>query len=100
MEFYTVDDLLEMNVSNYGIREPNESIHKVVDPQTIDLFLCPAYAYSNNGERLGKGGGFYDRYLLRKRPDAITLGVVFSCQVVTTGNIPIESHDLLIDRLL
>ncbi len=87
-----------METSEYGIREPNDSSHKLVDPKAIDLFLCPASAYTSNGERLGKGGGYYDHYLLRKRPDAITLGVVFSSQLV--AHIPTEAHDLLVDRVL
>ena len=98
MEFHHVSDLLEMNISNYGIREPDEARHELTDPQAIDLFLCPAYAFTRNGMRLGKGGGFYDRYLLKKRPDAITLGIVFSCQIV--AHVPTEEHDLIIDRVL
>ncbi len=98
MEFYSVRNLSEMQASDYGIREPDESLHELVDAEAIDLFLCPASAYTHNGERLGKGGGYYDRYLLRKRPDAITLGVVFSSQIVEY--IPTEAHDLLVDRVL
>lgn len=98
MEFYSVSNLLELKASDYGIREPDESLHELVDPEAIDLFLCPASAYTRNRERLGKGGGYYDRYLLRKRPDAITLGVVFSSQIV--ASLPTEAHDLLVDRVL
>ena len=98
MEFHSVKDLLEMKTSEYGIREPDKSLHERIDPEAIDLFLCPAYAYTQSGGRLGKGGGYYDRYLLRKRPDTITLGVVFTCQIV--AHVPAESHDLLVDRVL
>lgn len=98
MNFHSVSNLLEMKMSDYGMREPDEAIHERVDPESIDLFLCPASAYTQGGERLGKGGGFYDRYLLQKRPDAITLGVVFSCQIVPY--VPTDPHDLLIDRVL
>lgn len=98
MEFHAVRNLLEMKKSNYGIREPDESQHQRINPEEIDLFLCPATAYTLCGERLGKGGGYYDRYLRRKRPDAITLGIVFSCQVVP--EIPTEAHDLLVDLVL
>ena len=100
MEFHTVSNLAEMNISQYGIREPDQTIHKHVKPESIDLFLCPAYAYNDASQRLGKGGGFYDRYLLRKRPDAITLGVAFSCQKLSHTHIPTDTHDLLIDRVL
>lgn len=98
MHFHSVRDLSTMVTSSYGIREPDEATHELVGPETIDLFLCPAYAYMSGGERLGKGGGFYDRYLLQKRTDAITLGVAFSCQIV--DYIPTEVHDLLIDRVI
>ncbi len=98
MEFYSVRNLLEMQTSAYGIREPDESKHERVKPEEIDLFLCPATAYTRHGERLGKGGGYYDRYLLRKRANATTLGIVFSCQIVSY--VPTEEHDLLVDQVL
>ncbi len=98
MEFYLVRNLLEMKTSSYGIREPDASLHKKVNPADIDLFLCPASAYTRSGDRLGKGGGYYDRYLLHKRPDAITLGVVFSCQIVS--ELPTEGHDLSVSQVL
>lgn len=98
MEFHAVRELSEMKTSDYGIREPDDALHQRVDPGDIDLFLCPAYAYQCSGERLGKGGGFYDRYLRHKRPDTITLGIVFSSQII--AHIPIEPHDLLVDRVL
>jgi len=98
MAFYAVGDLSEMVTSEYGIREPDGSLHSLVDPEAIDLFLCPAFAYTQRGERLGKGGGYYDRYLLQKRSDAMTLGVVFSSQIV--AHVPTEPHDVLIDRVL
>ena len=98
MDFYTVRDLSTMVTSEYGIREPDETIHEQVNPKDIDLFLCPAYAYTKTGERLGKGGGFYDRYLLKKRADATTLGVAFACQIIP--HVPTDIHDLLIDHII
>jgi len=100
MNFYSVSALSEMQTSRHGIREPSEHHHDLISPEAIDLFLCPAYAYSPTGERLGKGGGYYDRYLLKKRSEVMTLGIVFSCQIVNLTEIPIESHDLIIDRIL
>jgi len=98
MEFHLVNDLSEMNPSAYGILEPNVSLDKKLDSEEIDLFLCPAYAFTRDGKRLGKGGGYYDRYLLKKRPDAITLGIAFPCQII--DQVPTDKHDLLVDRVL
>ena len=100
MNFYEVEDLSEMQFMTMGIREPNTEIHSLIEPADIDLFLCPAYAYSENGERLGKGGGYYDRYLPQKRSDALTLGISFNCQKIASNTIPMESHDLLIGQVL
>ena len=86
-----------MNSLKFGIREPDAALHKTINPADIDLILCPAFAYTQDGERLGKGGGYYDRYLLRKRPDTLTIGVIFSCQLV--AHVPTESHDLRVDRV-
>ena len=100
MEFYVVDDLLEMKPLTMGIREPDPKLHKQLSADSIDLFICPAFAYSEDGKRLGKGGGYYDRYLCKKRYNATTLGVVFDCQKVTIDEIPTEAHDLLINYIL
>jgi len=99
MQFHIVDQLSEMLPRTMGIREPDPKIHQQVTARSIDLFICPAFAYSKGGKRLGKGGGYYDRYLCKKRIDALTLGIVFKCQKIT-HHIPTEEHDLLIDRVL
>jgi len=100
MDFYEIGDLSEMKPKTMGIREPDPKIHKRITAESIDLFICPAFAYSTYGKRLGKGGGYYDRYLCTKRSDALTFGVVFSCQKVDADLIPTEAHDLLIDHVL
>ena len=100
MKFHAVSNLLEMKLVTMGIREPSSTLHPQLQPNEIDLFICPAYAYSEDGKRLGKGGGYYDRYLSKKRPDSLTLGVTFACQKVALGTIPTEPHDLLIDQIL
>ena len=97
MEFHHIRDISEMKSLKYGIREPDKFLHQQINPADIDLILCPAYAYTQDGERLGKGGGYYDRYLLRKRTDAVTIGVIFSCQLV--AHVPTEPHDLIVDRV-
>ena len=99
MQFHIVDELAGMLARTMGIREPDPKLHQQITADSIDLFICPAFAYSEDGKRLGKGGGYYDRYLCNKRIDAMTLGIVFKCQKIT-HHIPTEEHDLLIDRIL
>ncbi len=56
----------------------------------IDLILVPGMAFDKNGNRLGRGKGFYDRFL-QKQPHAQKIGVCFDFQIVE--NIPAEDFD-------
>jgi 5-formyltetrahydrofolate cyclo-ligase len=61
-----------------------------------EVCLVPGLAFSEKGERLGRGKGFYDRYLSSFR--GITIGLAFDEQVI--GEVPIEAHDELIEFLV
>ena len=77
----------------FGIREPEGT--QLAPPP--DLVLVPGLAFSAAGARLGRGGGFYDRWLAR-HPGAITVGLCFACQIVE--HLPGESHDLQVQAVL
>ena len=64
----------------YGPREP--ASRTAVDPTEVDVIVVPAIAFDRRGHRLGYGGGHYDRYLRRLRPDAKRIGIAFEVQVV------------------
>ncbi|MCA9271728.1 MAG: 5-formyltetrahydrofolate cyclo-ligase [Phycisphaerales bacterium] len=81
----------ELVESRFGLREPGPGA-PVVSIDEIGLVIVPALAYSRSGERLGRGGGFYDRFLARLSPGAVTVGLVLSCQVV--DEVPAEAHDM------
>ena len=71
-----------------GLREPDGEPWPI---EKIDLIVVPALAYDRHGNRLGRGGGFYDRFLSRPQLAAHTCGLAFSIQVV--GNIPVHPND-------
>ncbi len=52
-------------VGSFDIREPDPERAAVVPPEELDLVLCPCSGFDENANRLGMGGGYYDRYLLR-----------------------------------
>jgi 5-formyltetrahydrofolate cyclo-ligase len=62
-----------------------------------DLVIVPGLAFDPTGARLGRGKGFYDRWL-GANPAAKTLGVCFRCQIVES--VPAESHDARVDAIL
>lgn len=65
------------------------------DAEEIDVVIVPGLAFTRAGHRLGQGGGWYDRFLTRIRPDCATIGVAFEPQLVDA--LPIEPHDVQLD---
>lgn len=61
--------------NKYGIPEP---IHgKVISPDQIDAVLMPLLAFDVNGNRVGYGKGFYDRFLATCKPEVVRIGLSF-----------------------
>jgi len=63
---------------------------------TPDLIVLPGLAFSRTGDRLGRGKGFYDKYLSNYR--GVKIGVCFSDQL--EDEIPTESHDIVLDYIV
>jgi 5-formyltetrahydrofolate cyclo-ligase len=84
-----------LRVNKFGIPEPVSS--KIVYP---DILLVPLVAYDNNLNRLGYGGGYYDRYIekLEKFKKVIKIGLAFSFQKISS--IPINQHDKRLDFII
>ena len=69
-----------------------------VDPTWPDVVVVPGLAFTAAGERLGQGGGWYDRYLAQVRADCATIGVCFAEQILDT--LPVEAHDVTMDHIV
>jgi 5-formyltetrahydrofolate cyclo-ligase len=65
----------------WGIREPGEHC-PMIPPSLVDFILVPGVAFTAKGERLGYGGGYYDRLLTGVRPQTFRAAGAFSLQVV------------------
>ncbi len=79
----------------FNIKEP--SGHNIADIRTIDLIIVPAIAFDRNGNRIGRGKGYYDRLL--KSADNITkIGVGYDFQLV--DKIDSETHDVPLDIVI
>ena len=68
-----------LNINTYGIPEPSSK--KIVYP---DLLLVPLVAFDKKLNRIGYGGGYYDRYIAKilKKKDIITIGLGYSFQLI------------------
>lgn len=71
---------------------------EVIDPKELDFLVCPLVAFDSNNNRMGYGGGNYDRYLPRLREDCKIVGVAFAEQKV--DSIPLEPHDLPLSKII
>lgn len=80
--------------------DPELAAFPLVEPEQVDVAVCPLVAFDAAGNRLGYGGGNYDGFLARVRPDALVAGVGFAEQKVPVGVIPLESHDLPLPRIV
>lgn len=72
MEHLLTDENTDYAPNAWGIPEPVGN--DLIDPQTIDLILVPLLCFDEQGNRVGYGKGFYDRFLQKCRPDAIKVG--------------------------
>lgn len=79
MDFYALLQPAPTHRNRYGIAEPEPTAPQL-DPSALDLALVPLVAFDANGQRLGMGGGYYDRYLPRLRPQTLIVGVAYQCQ--------------------
>ncbi|MDP8299469.1 MAG: 5-formyltetrahydrofolate cyclo-ligase [Candidatus Tantalella remota] len=76
----------------YGINQPANGLDGAVPLKEIDLIVVPAIAYDNSNMRLGRGKGYYDRFLSEPALSSVpTIGLAFSFQV--TQILPSDSHD-------
>lgn len=88
----------EYDVGAYGIREPKMREELVVGVEEIDAVILPGVGFDRKGGRLGYGGGYYDRFLPRLRPDAKKIAVAYDVQVIDA--VPMEEHDTVLDALV
>ena len=72
--------------------------HELELPFVPDFVLVPGLAFSRDGHRLGRGGGFYDRLRAGRARDAVKVGVCFSLQLQEA--IPAEAHDVILDVVI
>jgi 5-formyltetrahydrofolate cyclo-ligase len=97
LDVHLVNDERELVPGTFGLSEPPAAA-PVLEPQLVDAVIVPGVAFGVNGERLGYGGGYYDRLLPRLRSDCVRIGFALDEQVL--GEVPAEPHDALMDLLV
>lgn len=88
MEAYIITKEEDLEVGKFGIMEPKAGC-EVLMPEQIDLIILPCLSCDRKGNRLGYGGGYYDRYLERCNG----VRVVICREKLMLDEIPSETFD-------
>lgn len=98
MHFHRVDSpAQQLRPNKIGLLEPDPHACARVAPGELVAILCPGLGFSRTGQRLGMGGGFYDRFLVNCPRTTPRIGVTFTSQVL--DSLPCDPHDAPVDFL-
>jgi len=90
------DPVRDVVPGTFGIREPREAT--AVLPGQIDLVVVPGLAFDRDGNRLGRGGGYYDKFLASSGLQATRCALAYECQIME--RVPNSQTDEKIDMLI
>jgi len=88
----------DLTYGPYHIQQPHEKNTREIALPEIDVVVVPGVAFDRRGFRLGRGAGYYDRFL-KNFPQGIPLiGLAFDFQIL--DSLPLEPHDLSVTRVV
>ena len=95
MSFYSWSPNEPLTINRYGILEPFKG--KKITPSTL---IIPMLAFDSNLNRLGYGGGFYDRFIkkVEKQNNCVKIGLALSCQKI--NKVPVDKYDKKMDFII
>lgn len=93
LQHYYIHDLVDVLIGTFGIPEPNPLHCQPAEVKDLQLIIVPGVAFDRQGNRLGSGHGYYDRFLAQS--SALRVGLAFAMQIVES--IPAGSHDQKMD---
>ncbi|MDD5450140.1 MAG: 5-formyltetrahydrofolate cyclo-ligase [Candidatus Omnitrophica bacterium] len=92
------DRIRQLEIGPYGIRRPKANEIRPIPYKNIDLVLVPGLSFDIEGNRLGRGKGYYDRFLKKLPKNALTIGLCFDFQI--QKSVPTLPHDIPVRMLI
>ncbi|MBM7835692.1 5-formyltetrahydrofolate cyclo-ligase [Clostridium sardiniense] len=97
MVFIKIDSLENLVTSSYGILEPIGD-KSDFDVNKLDLIVMPGVAFDREGNRLGYGGGYYDKFLEQNQIECKKIALSYDFQVLE--KLEVEEHDIKVDLII
>ena len=88
----------DLELGPYGIKQPRYDKTRCISVEEIDLVVVPGVAFDKNNNRLGRGAGYYDRFLASLPQEIPTIGLAFDFQLVP--RLPHQAHDRPVSRVI
>jgi len=88
----------ELAKGKKGIFEPKEEYYRLSPPSDLDLVILPGVAFDGEGNRIGRGLGYYDNFLKKVNPSIPIIALAFELQIVE--KIPVEENDIPVDKII
>lgn len=101
--FYKYTLSIPLIRNHLNIYEPQKNTTSHIPIEILDIIFVPLVAFDKYGNRLGMGGGFYDR-ILKKYPkhhfSYIPIGLAYDFQKISTKLLPVESWDMKLPKII
>lgn len=93
-----INNTEELESGPYGIKHPQHNPSRWLKAEDLDLVVVPGVAFDKKYHRLGRGAGYYDRFLANLPKDVPTVGLAFDFQLVDV--LPHQDHDIPVSRVV
>ncbi len=93
-----LDSFEQLGIGPFNIEQPTEELLRPIPVKEIDLVIVPALAFDRTNNRLGRGKGYYDRFLSGLSLHAFKAGLAFHFQILET--LPKAPHDVPVDIVI
>lgn len=88
----------QFTTTRHGVREPAGNQARQIQIPQLELVIVPGLGFDCRCSRIGRGAGFYDRFLSRPELAAPLVGLAFECQVV--DSVPTDEHDVCLNAVV
>lgn len=96
MPWSRLDSFSDLAPARFGLLEPRPERLRIAEPPAGSVVLVPGLAFTPQGDRIGYGGGYFDRFLAGFT--GVKIGLAFDCQIAET--LPHAPHDVRVDMVV